>query len=379
MAVRVCLFHYPPTIKATTATDELSAQRKSESLRFLREPVTNTSTDTKMKNSPTLRLLLLPVFLIAASSLAIAGASAKDLAAVRQKVEAEIASLPATAHFDQPYAGTDNPKQMLDLFLPKEPNSEKPLPVVVFIHGGAWKNGDRITSSGGPLNFVKTGHYAGIAISYRLTDEAKWPAQIHDCKAAIRWIRGHAEEFGLDPEKIGVWGSSAGGHLVSLLGTSGDVAELEGDLGEFPTLSSRVACVANFCGPQDFTMPLMYRNGEAVGNDPAVADLLGGSLTEMQDVVLAASPVTYVTADDPPFLTLHGTKDERVDFAHAERIHQALTAAGVASILIPVMDGGHGISHPDVSERLDSFFDRNLRGMSVEIPRAALTPSATAK
>jgi len=294
-------------------------------------------------------------------------AIAQDLVAARKQVEEQIATMPVAAHFDQPYAGTANPKQMLDLYLPKEPKSDKPLPVVVFIHGGSWKAGDRISFATYPVRFVRTGDYAGISVGYRLSDEAKWPAQIHDCKAAIRWIRGHAKEFNLDAEHIGVWGTSAGGHLVSLLGTSGGIKELEGDLGEFNQLSSRVTCVVNQCGPQDFTMPLMHRNGQPVMEDVAVAALLGGKLAEKRDTVLAASPVTYVTPDDPPFLTLHGTKDERVDFAHAQRIDAALTKAGVPSLLIAITDGGHGFHNPQMFDRVTKFFDRHLRSMNVEI------------
>jgi acetyl esterase/lipase len=301
-----------------------------------------------------------------------ASALAEDLSAIRQQVEQQVATLPVVAHFDQPYAGPANPKQMLDLYLPKTRKSDKPLPVIVYIHGGAWKSGDRIKSANNVLRFVQTGDYAGISVSYRLSDEAQWPAQIFDCKAAIRWVRAHAKEHGLDPERIGVWGGSAGGHLCSLLGTTGGVKELEGDLGPHTAESSRVTCVVNQCGPQDFTMPLMFRDGQPVMEDVAVAGLLGGKLAENREKVLAASPVTYVTPDDAPFLTLHGTKDERVDFKHAERIDAALKNAGVPSLLIPVTEGGHGFHNPQLAGRVGAFFARHLRGMKVEIPTEPL-------
>ncbi len=308
-----------------------------------------------------MKSLALLAFLFAAS------AFAEDLTAIRKQVEHQIATMPVVAHFDQPYAGTTNSKQMPDLYLPKERKSDKPLPVVVYIHGGAWKAGDRIKYATSAVRFALTGDYAGVSVSYRLSDEAQWPAQIFDCKAAIRWVRGNAEKFNLDAGRIGVWGGSAGGHLVSLLGTGGGVKELEGDLGPFTNLSSRVACVVNQCGPQDFTMPLMFRDGQPVLEDVAVTALLGGKLADNQPKVLAASPVTYVTPDDPPFLTLHGTKDERVDFKHAERIHAALQKAGVPSLFIPITDGGHGFHHPQLAARIAAFFDRHLRGMKVEI------------
>jgi len=318
-----------------------------------------------MKTMLTLGLLLLPT-----------AAFAEDLAPIRKQVEEQVAKLPVTAQFDISYAGNANPKQMLDLYLPKTKASDKPLPVVVFIHGGAWKNGDRIRSAGTVLPYVTSGKYAGISVSYRLSDEAKWPAQIHDCKAVIRWIRANAAKYGLDADHIGVMGSSAGGHLVSLLGTTGDVSELEGDVGPYKTQNSRVTCVVNICGPQDFQMPLMMRDGKPVTEDPAVAGLLGGALAEKKDAVIASSPITYVTKDDAPFLTLHGTKDERVDFKHALRIDEALTKVGVSSLLVPITGQGHGLSHPQMHARIGQFFDRHLRGGKVEIPAGALEPVA---
>ena len=152
---------------------------------------------------------------------------------------------------DLPYANSDNSRQTLDMVLPKEPQNET-LPVIVFIHGGAWRTGDKRAGIPRIARLVATGHFAGVSVGYRLSQEAQWPAQIHDCKAAIRWIRANAEKYGLDPERIGVWGSSAGGHLVSVLGTSGEVPEMDGQLGQSPELSSRVTCVVDFFGPTNF-------------------------------------------------------------------------------------------------------------------------------
>jgi acetyl esterase/lipase len=151
----------------------------------------------------------------------------------------------------------------LDIYQPTQRRAD-PLPALVWIHGGGWRGGDK--SSGGRLSgLVATGDYVGFSVGYRLSAEAIWPAQIHDCKAAIRWIRANAKQYGIDPDRIGVWGSSAGGHLASLLGTSGDIEPLEGSCGA-PNMSSRVACVVDFCGPTDM---VIFRH-------PA-ADLLFGS------------------------------------------------------------------------------------------------------
>ena len=155
------------------------------------------------------------------------------------------------AELDIPYAGTDNPRQRLDLYVPKIPKADKPLPVVVFIHGGGWQAGDKRGGFGTVRPLVMTGEYAGVSVGYRLTGEAIWPAQIHDCKAAIRWLRANASKYNLDPVQIAVTGNSAGGHLVAMLGTSGDVPELEGTLGEYLKESSRVACVVDQDGPTE--------------------------------------------------------------------------------------------------------------------------------
>ena len=286
----------------------------------------------------------------------------KNILATAEKNQVEL-------RLDQPYAGNDNAKQKVDLYLPKKRSSDKPLPVVALIHGGGWVNGDRIGYAAAAIQFARTGDYAAVGVGYRLTKEARWPAQVYDCKAAIRWIRAHAKELNLDPDKIAVMGSSAGGHLSSLLGTSGDVKELEGDLGSNTTFSSRVNCVVNLCGPEDFTKALMFdKEGKPILKDDAVIGLLGGNYEEKHAEAVAASPLTYVSKDDPPFITFHGTKDQRVAFLHAETIHAALQKASVPSLLVPITDGGHGsVNHPDVIKRSHDFVGKILRGMATEI------------
>lgn len=195
----------------------------------------------------------------------------------------------------------------LDLVLPKAA-SDKPRPLVVFIHGGGWRNGDKAGGVSRVVPFVATGNYVGASVGYRLSGEAIWPAQIHDCKAAIRWLRANAGKYGIDPERIGVWGSSAGGHLVNLLGTSGDVKELEGECGS-PGASSRVQCVVPFCGPANFLAPKRFEGGRS----PSAVDLLlGGTIEDKRDLAKQASPLTYVSRDDPPFLVVHGTDRKSV-------------------------------------------------------------------
>jgi acetyl esterase/lipase len=274
---------------------------------------------------------------------------------------------------DLPYAGTDNPRQKLDLYLPKKRADEKPLPVIVFIHGGGWQKGDKSGGGRYVAPFVQSGRYAGISVGYRLSGEAQWPAQIHDCKAAIRWIRAQAGTYGLDPERIGVWGASAGGHLVSLLGTSGGVAELEGDLGPHTSQSSRVACVVNFFGPEDFfTLIPQPGWGQPVG---AVGALFGGSLNDKAALARAASPVTHVSPDDPAFFTAHGTKDPLVPYAQAIQIDAALKKVGVPSLVMEMAGAGHGFRSAELDRRIAQFFDLRLRGVESEI---AVTPISAA-
>jgi acetyl esterase/lipase len=268
---------------------------------------------------------------------------------------------------DLVYAGTDHPRQRLDLYLPKTPTGTK-LPLVVFIHGGGWQNGDKAAGAGRVLPFVRSGGFVGASIGYRLSGDATWPAQIHDCKAAIRWLRGNAGTYGIDPDRIAVIGSSAGGHLVAMLGTSGDVAAVEGSLGAFPDMSSRVTCVVDYFGPADLlTMgdfPSSIDHNAATSPE---SKMLGGPILERQDAAREASPQTYITGDDSPFLILHGTEDRVVPYEQSVQFDSALRAAGVESELISIEGGGHGgFESPDTEARVRAFLDRHLRGQTRE-------------
>lgn len=257
----------------------------------------------------------------------------------------------------------------LDLYLPKT-EAKKPLPVVVWIHGGGWSGGNKSGGVGRVAPFVESGDYAGVSVGYRLTNITAWPGQIHDCKAAIRWIRANAKKYNLDPDRIGVFGSSAGGHLVSMLGTSGDVKDVEGDNGSSGQ-SSRVRCVINFCGPTDF-LSFFKNNPTPGGAKTPVSKLLGGMPEDKPDVAKHASPTTYVTKDDPPFLHLHGTKDNTVPVAQAEILHEALKKAGVDSTLVKIEGGGHGFGGPEVNKRVKDFFDKHLLGKDVKVSGEAI-------
>ena len=196
---------------------------------------------------------------------------------------------------DLEYARIGDKSLKLDIYL-EDSSETKKLPLIVWIHGGAWRAGSKNFTPAIPM--AKQG-YVVASIQYRLSQEAIFPAQIEDCKAAIRWLRAHADEYRIDPERIGVWGSSAGGHLVALLGTSGDVKELEGKHGNLDQ-SSRVQAVCDFFGPTNF----LKMDEDAIPGGPIVHDapnspesqLVGGPIRENKDAVARANPITWVSA-----------------------------------------------------------------------------------
>jgi acetyl esterase/lipase len=260
---------------------------------------------------------------------------------------------------DLEYAKVGDNRLLLDLYVPE--NADGPLPLIVWIHGGAWTGGDK---GGGPaMGQLKRG-YAMASINYRLSQVAVFPAQIHDCKAAIRWLRAHAKEYNINPQRIGVWGSSAGGHLVALLGTSGNVRELEGDEGNLDQ-SSRVQAVCDWFGPTDFLqMAAHMLPGAKMEHDTANSPesrLVGGPVQENKEKVAKANPITYVSKDDPPFLIMHGDKDPLVPHHQSEILAEALKKAGVDVTFKTVEGAGHGFGGPEVMKMVEVFFDKHLK------------------
>ena len=313
-----------------------------------------------------IHLQLSPVS-IAVVLLGVVGPAAPEVVAQLRRGQ----KLPDTVKLDAdiPYAGTDNPRQQLNLLLPETRVGNRPLPVIVYIHGGAWLGGDRAFGHRRLAAFVSSGEYAGVSVGYRLTREAIWPAQIHDCKAAIRWIRANAKQHNLDPDKIGVIGDSAGGHLVAMLGTSDGVKELEGDLGSHSGVSSRVQCVIDEFGPSDLLAmkeyPSRMNHEEA---DSPEGMLVGGRVSEKREVAIAASPITYVSNNDPPFLIIHGNRDMIVPYNQSERLFVALKDANVECYFTTVEGAGHGgFRNPRIQERRRQFFDKHLRGVKIVI------------
>ena len=196
------------------------------------------------------------LFLIAALFIAL---TTDDIArsAPRYYAAAKTAGL-AEALRDIEYARVGNKSLKLDLYVP---DGAGPFPVIVWVHGGGWTSGDKALSASGPQVRQTARGYAVASINYRFSQEAKFPAQIEDCKAAVRWLRAHAAEHNLDPARIAVWGDSAGGHLASLMGASGGASDLEGDEGNLD-YSSRVEAVVDWFGPSTCSkcLPIRFRS-----------------------------------------------------------------------------------------------------------------------
>ncbi|MCE0496590.1 MAG: alpha/beta hydrolase [Methylacidiphilales bacterium] len=210
------------------------------------------------------------------------------------------------------------------------------LPAVIFIHGGGWAAGSHKQS---PVYELAQNGYFAASIEYRLSKEAKWPAQIQDCMLGVRWLRANAAQYHVDPNRIGVWGASAGGHLVACVGTMTDVKEYQGD-GGYPGVSSAVQAVVDYFGPTDFTDP--------ASNPPRTVGqhllLFGVPYAQNPALWKSASPLFYVKAGDPPMLIAHGDADVTVPIAQSIMFDAALTKAGVPHQFIVVKNGGHGFS-----------------------------------
>jgi acetyl esterase/lipase len=269
--------------------------------------------------------------------------------------------LPAGTRAERNLEYGPHERNKLDLYVPK---ADKPLPLIIWVHGGAWQGGSK-DGNNPALRFLDRG-YAVAAINYRLSQHARFPAQIEDCKAAVRYLRVNAEKHGLHPDRFAAWGSSAGGHLVALLGTSGDVKELEGDGGN-PKASSRVQAVCDFYGPTDLTRMQEQSKGKGkIDHDAAdapEAKLIGGPVQENKEKAAKANPITYVTKDDPPILILHGDQDVLVPPGQSELLHEALKKAGVESTLIVVPGVGHDgrVGAGENADKIAAFFEKHLK------------------
>jgi acetyl esterase/lipase len=244
------------------------------------------------------------------------------------------------------YVENGHPQQKLDLYLPAQPKG----PLLVWIHGGGWRGGSKDKPPG--LALVKNG-VAVASVEYRFSQHAIFPAQIEDCKAAIRWLRAHAKEYGYRDDMVAAWGASAGGHLVALLAVTGQTKDF--DIGANLDQSSAIQCGIDWFGPSDFpaydpnlpTEMVQRENPESV-----IALLFGGPVSQKLELAKRASPVTWATKEAAPLLIMQGTNDPLVPLDQSQRLNDKLKSVG-ADVTLDVIDGaGHGGPQFTTEEKL---------------------------
>lgn len=250
---------------------------------------------------------------------------------------------------DLQYVENGHERNRMDLYLPEV--STSPLPVIVWVHGGGWQNGDK---SNTPIKGFAQHGFAVAAINYRFSQHAIFPAQIQDCKAAIRWLRANAAKYNLDTHHMGAAGASSGGHLVALLGTTSGTKEFEGNGGNLDQ-SSSVQAVVDWFGPTDFL---------TVGPKGTRANLLGGPAEQNREKAIKASPMTYVSKSAAPFLIMHGDQDKTVPISQSETFARALQQCGADAQFVIVKGAGHGgplFTGGENLKRVEDFFAKHLR------------------
>ena len=259
---------------------------------------------------------------------------------------------------------------LLDMLIPT--SVSEPTPVLIWIHGGGWRSGTRAPIPTRATNLCPRG-YAVVSIDYRLTGVARWPAQIQDSRAAVRWIRAHATQYNFDPGRIAAWGNSAGGHLAAMLATAGGVrrgtvgsatVDLEGTVGGNLQYSSRVQAGVSWYPLTDFLQERFYpMNRDFDGASSYEGSLLGGRMQDRPELAETANPIGYVSPGDPPMLVMHGTADRTVPFNQSELLVDALLDNGVDARLYAIEGAGHSSSYFDRSTPLNvvyAFLDRVL-------------------
>lgn len=262
---------------------------------------------------------------------------------------------------DVVYCTADDVALTMDIKYPGK-STGAPFPIALNIHGGSWSGGDKTKSeSAADISELIHRGYVVAAVNYRLAPKYKFPAQIQDVKCAVRFLRANAQKYFIDPKHIGAWGCSAGGHLAALLGVTDPGNGFEGT-GAYLDQSSRVQAVALLSAPTDITLYDAVARAETL-------KYVFGSVVGINPVLVKASPTTFVSSDDPPFLIVQGDKDHVVLPQHGERLYNKLAAAQVPAQLITVKNGEHCMpsnptlapSRAQVTKQIGDFFDRYLR------------------
>ena len=259
------------------------------------------------------------------------------------------------------YAGNQNPRQEIDVLLPRQ-SSTRPLPCLIFIHGGGWQAGDKRQGHQQLQGYVNSQKYVGVSIGYRLSNETIWPAQLHDCKAAIRFLYANAQKFNIDTARFVVFGTSAGGHLAAAVATTGNNPKLNGNVGHHLAEPSKVAGAISYFGPTDFQrmddFPCRFKH-DAPGSPES--RLIGSPIQSTAGKTQAANPITYIDERDPPLICIHGDRDDLVPFNQSELLTLALMKKNVPTALIRIMDGGPGgFLNPEVGKVEAQFFNAIL-------------------
>lgn len=267
-------------------------------------------------------------------------------------------SLPVgtTCYADIAYVADAHERHTLDIYIPSSPG---PYPVIVWIHGGAFRMGskrDRV-----PLKMLNHG-YAIVAINYRLSQHAIFPAQIEDCKAAVRWLHAHAGHYNFDNTRYIAWGESAGGHLAAMLGTCGHIRTW--DVGAYLDHSSRVQAVIDFFGPTDFLQMDAQRLPDGMIHDTAdspESELIGGAIQAHHHATQQANPITHIDGNAAPFLIIHGDADPLVPYGQSVLLVEALQRHNLPVTFHTIIGGGHGgFDTPSIPLLIDSFLQRTF-------------------
>lgn len=260
---------------------------------------------------------------------------------------------------DVPYATVDGQRLTLALYHP--PDTAAPSPLVVWVHGGAWRAGSKADV---PIARLVDDGFAIASIDYRLSPVAPFPAQVHDIKAAIRFLRAHAQRYRLDPQRIAIAGSSAGGHLAALTGVTNSAEELEGTVGGFLSQSADVRAIVSFYGASNLQSILAQSTPHGLGvRVPALQLLLGGQPDEKPALARLASPVAHVGPGDPPLLLIHGDQDPQMPLAQSEDLQRAYQqhALPVQLRIVPGgVHGGRGFFEPPMLRTVAQFLSQHL-------------------